>query len=186
MTNSYLLPGLSRLDTFALTRKLASVYRDCAKNHSSRLATYFTAGPLYVITFYLHLPACPKFSLRHYLDKLIIPWLIRIVWQIRFHMTAANWPSLRQACFIPVTDLFHLDNCLTCTLTGLPRRKLAYGNSRFCFGRRYKTGSWTPFASSQSTLASLTLVSHDTFVSCDKFVISWLPQTSRPFGKLVL
>jgi hypothetical protein len=46
MINLYHLPGLSRLDNFAMTRKLSSGYRDYAKNHSSRLATYFTAGPL--------------------------------------------------------------------------------------------------------------------------------------------
>ena len=67
-----------------------------------------------------------------YRDKLIIPWLILIVWQIRFHMTAANRPTLRQACLIRTTNLFHLDKLLICTLPGL-LLWLAYGNSRFCF-----------------------------------------------------
>ena len=51
-----------------------------------------------------------------------------------------------QACFNLTTNLFHLDNNLICTLHGL-LLWLAYGNSRFCFGRIYKTGSWAPSAS---------------------------------------
>jgi hypothetical protein len=49
-----------------------------------------------------------------------------------FSLTAANRPSLRQACFIRMTNLFHLDKLLNCTLPGL-LLWLAYGNSRFCF-----------------------------------------------------
>jgi hypothetical protein len=33
-TPRYRLPGLRHLDNFALTRKLASIYRDCAKTNS--------------------------------------------------------------------------------------------------------------------------------------------------------
>jgi hypothetical protein len=52
-------------------RKLASVYRDYAKNHSSRLATYFTAGPLAKIQRWhldIRLPALQviKFTLTKY------------------------------------------------------------------------------------------------------------------------
>ena len=45
VTTSYLLPGLSHLDNFAWTRKLASVYRDFAKTTPSRRRRYLTKPP---------------------------------------------------------------------------------------------------------------------------------------------
>jgi hypothetical protein len=64
-----------------------------------------------------------------------------------------------QACFILTTNLFHLDNNLICTLHGL-LLWLAYGNSRFCFGRIYKTGSWAPSGKLANAPASLHSLLH--------------------------
>jgi len=78
-------------------------------------------------------PLAPNLFLRLYREKFLVPWLIRFVWQICYHLTTAKRPTLRQAYFIWMTNLFHLDNSfLTCTLHGL-LLWLAYGNSRFCF-----------------------------------------------------
>ena len=143
MTTLCHLSGLSHLDNFIVTRKSCPSTGTVQKlmPTPTQTATPYTTGPLYVITF-------SESSARLHHD-----WFAGLPGQMSYSLTASqrvtNLLNLdcrkpaftSQACFFLTANLFHLDRLLTCTLPGLPRRKLAYGNSRFCFGRRYKTGS---------------------------------------------
>ena len=52
-----------------------------------------------IFSFCVRLPACTRTGLRWQLDTLIIPRQFSNTWQIRWHMTTANGPTLLQAQF---------------------------------------------------------------------------------------
>jgi hypothetical protein len=126
--------GTHTQEGFTLTRNFAAIYQDWQKNSPARTrtATNQTARPLYVITFsessarlrQVRFAVTPG----QFDNTLTNPFRVTNVFNIDSRKPACT----SQACIVLLINLFHLDNCLTCTLPGLPLRKLAFGNSRFC------------------------------------------------------